>query len=110
MFLLRNKSSKKVSILMLVIVLTILALNISTSYAESEIKLRAFDCGQCGTDVINTIDRIFSRTDTQGNRCPHCTRSSSHSTDVYTVRRVLRCSRGCTYQILEHMPTEYKCR
>ena len=111
MFLIKNKSLKKVSIFMLFMAFSIFALNISGSYAEPiEIRPRAFDCGQCGTYVVNTTEKILSRTDMSGSRCSYCTRSSSHKTDVYTVRKVLKCSKGCTYSIIENMPTEYRCK
>lgn len=67
-------------------------------------------CEYCNDTIYEGIDKIHGRTDIAGSRCYHCNRvSGTHTTKVYTRRKVATCLNGCTYINLEYLPALYEC-
>ncbi|WP_313756743.1 hypothetical protein [Tissierella sp.] len=60
-------------------------------------------CEYCNDTIYKGIDKIHSRTYIAGSRCYHCNRvSGTHTTKVYTRRKVSTCLNGCTYSTIEY--------
>lgn len=87
-----------------------LSSNIVKSTSNSNIEKQARTCEHCYDAVVDEVNEIYSRTDFAGSRCKYCIRESRHLTDVYTLRNVSSCSKKCTYELIEHLPTEYRCK
>lgn len=85
--------------------------NIVKIKIEPNIKGQTRFCTQCFDEIFDKVVEIHSRTDTAGSRCRHCTTTTSmHLTDVYTLRKESSCSKTCTFELIEHLPTEYRCK